>query len=728
IGTNWLSGEERSRLEAVQRDWRLSRPYNANPWIRARHREQTQAGVASAAVPNEKKAPAVAQNVPTTSQTSIFDRTRCVFFTFLCRVSIIYICPEKSKSSAVAQAAVGTTVVATDEHLSAEVKIPEETLPADDREKERRDEEVRAKEQLEVDDDFDAQEKPIDKSPNGRFLKFDEELGRGSFKTVYRGLDTETGVAVAWCELQESKLNRAERQRFREEAEMLKDLQHPNIVRFYDYWERTDPSGKRKLLISLTHALGTLSFTVCFNGSWNEILGETISIFQVLKSWCRQILKGLSFLHSRNPPVIHRDLKCDNIFITGTTGSVKIGDLGLATLKNKSYAKSVIGTPEFMAPEMYEEMYDESVDVYAFGMCLLEMVTGEYPYTECQFPAQIYRKVTTGVKPECFNRIPQQYPEIREIIDRCIRVRREERSTVKQLLADDFFTPEELIGIRVEIKNRDLDLSELNVEIQMQLRVYDEKKRKQYRFKENEGLQFAFDIENDTAEEVVQQMIEQQHIPDEDTKMITKLIKDKVESFKRDREFKIAELKRQREEEERQREEQAIKEEMKARAKEKENAARLEAEQKEAAAAVVASTATLDTAHLHNSQQPTVSPPVTSSTQLSVQQTMSTISATTSTEKIVQTAAAPLVCVVLSFIIVLLLNSILQKISRCSYFVFLNYFFFMCKCVYFQLVSCKLDTAHKTVTFQFAPDSDRPSVIAEKLVGVVQIQRNCAGY
>lgn len=62
---------------------------------------------------------------------------------------------------------------------------------------------------------------------------------------------------------------------------------------------------------------------------------------KVLKSWCRQILKGLAFLHSRSPPIIHRDLKCDNIFITGTTGSVKIGDLGLATLKNRSFAKSV---------------------------------------------------------------------------------------------------------------------------------------------------------------------------------------------------------------------------------------------------------------------------------------------------------------------------------------------------------------------------------------------------
>jgi len=53
----------------------------------------------------------------------------------------------------------------------------------------------------------------------------------------------------------------------------------------------------------------------------------------------------------------------------------------------------ILGTPEFMAPEMYEEHYDESVDVYAFGMCMLEMATSEYPYTECTGPAQIYKKV-----------------------------------------------------------------------------------------------------------------------------------------------------------------------------------------------------------------------------------------------------------------------------------------------------------------------------------------------
>lgn len=48
-----------------------------------------------------------------------------------------------------------------------------------------------------------------------------------------------------------------------------------------------------------------------------------------------------------------------------------------------------------MAPEMYEEKYDEAVDVYAFGMCLLEMATSQYPYSECSSAAHIYRKVTT---------------------------------------------------------------------------------------------------------------------------------------------------------------------------------------------------------------------------------------------------------------------------------------------------------------------------------------------
>lgn len=69
----------------------------------------------------------------------------------------------------------------------------------------------------------------------------------------------------------------------------------------------------------------------------------------------------------------------------GTAENMWLGD--------KKY--TLIGTPEFMAPEMYEERgYSEKVDIYAFGMCLLEMVTGEYPYSECTNAAQVYKKVS----------------------------------------------------------------------------------------------------------------------------------------------------------------------------------------------------------------------------------------------------------------------------------------------------------------------------------------------
>lgn len=99
---------------------------------------------------------------------------------------------------------------------------------------------------------------PIGQSPCGRFFKYDKEVGFGSFKTVFRGLDTHTGVAVAWCELLSKKVKKAERQRFREEADMLKKLQNSNIVRFYDYWETN--VNKRRSIVLVTELMlsGTL--------------------------------------------------------------------------------------------------------------------------------------------------------------------------------------------------------------------------------------------------------------------------------------------------------------------------------------------------------------------------------------------------------------------------------------------------------------------------------------
>ncbi|KAG2399409.1 serine/threonine-protein kinase [Vigna angularis] len=173
---------------------------------------------------------------------------------------------------------------------------------------------------------------------------------------------------------------------------------------------------------------------------------------KAVKGWARQILNGLNYLHSHNPPIMHRDLKCDNIFINGHRGEVKIGDLGLATLIKQTNARSVIGTPEFMAPELYDEHYNELVDIYSFGMCMLELVTSEYPYSECRNSAQIYKKVSSGIKPVALSKLKNQ--EVKSFIEKCL-VPASQRLTAKELLMDNF------LQVTGSLKNRRLPLPDI---------------------------------------------------------------------------------------------------------------------------------------------------------------------------------------------------------------------------------------------------------------------------
>ncbi|KAJ3374821.1 Serine/threonine-protein kinase wnk3 [Allomyces arbusculus] len=281
----------------------------------------------------------------------------------------------------------------------------------------------------EDEDDEDDEHRIIQTDPSGRFQCWDICLGRGAYKEVYKAFDVEEGVEVAWNQLRADYLSRRDIHKVCGEVKLLKLLHHDNIINFFHVWAARGPDGRERVyFITELMTSGTLkSFVRKTKGKLKP---------KVVKNLCRHILRGLAYLHSRQPPIIHRDLKSDNIFINGNNGIAKIGDLGLATIKNKDHISSVLGTPEFMAPELYDERYDERVDIYAFGMCVLELVTKEYPYQECHNQAQIYKRVSAGIKPLALNKVTD--PDTREFIELCIQHDYRLRPSAAELLEHPF--------------------------------------------------------------------------------------------------------------------------------------------------------------------------------------------------------------------------------------------------------------------------------------------------
>ncbi|KHN23258.1 Serine/threonine-protein kinase WNK8 isoform A [Glycine soja] len=270
----------------------------------------------------------------------------------------------------------------------------------------------------------------VEKDPTSRYARYDELLGKGAFKTVFKAFDEVDGIEVAWNRIGVEDVVQTPQQlgKLYSEVHLLKSLKHDNVIKLYNSWV-DDTAGTINMITEL--------FT---SGSLRQYRKKHKNVdMKAIKNWARQILRGLCFLHSQSPPIVHRDLKCDNIFVNGNSGLVKIGDLGLAIVMQQPTARSVIGTPEFMAPELYEEEYNELVDIYSFGMCILEMVTCEYPYSECKNPAQIYKKVTSGIKPAALAKVND--PEVKQFIEKCL-VPASMRLSASELLKDPFLATE----------------------------------------------------------------------------------------------------------------------------------------------------------------------------------------------------------------------------------------------------------------------------------------------
>jgi len=276
---------------------------------------------------------------------------------------------------------------------------------------------------------------------DGRFSRSNKVIGHGSTKIVYHARDEEEGCDVAWNEVIRGTKEEDEWviAKFKNEIKFLESLEHPNIITLLF----KDVSSKRALFITEMLPGGTLKQFVATSKK------KKLQV-KVIKKICKQLLFALNYLHTRDPPVVHSDLKCDNIFIDSHNCEVKVGDFGLSGHCGDQLLTGIHQHRlEFVPPEAMGEgaSYSCKGDVYSFGMCVLEMISGEYPYSECDDGEAIKAKAQAGILPEAFDAIVvDEYrthkTNVKEFISYCLSPI-VKRPNCDELLKDNFVIVDE---------------------------------------------------------------------------------------------------------------------------------------------------------------------------------------------------------------------------------------------------------------------------------------------
>ncbi|WWC87226.1 uncharacterized protein L201_002114 [Kwoniella dendrophila CBS 6074] len=259
-------------------------------------------------------------------------------------------------------------------------------------------------------------------------------IGAGSFGSVFLGMDAHSGLlmAVKQVELPTGSARNEERKQsmvsaLEREIELLKELQHENIVQYLD-----SSADGNYLNIFLEYVPGGSVAALLSNyGAFEEAL---------VKNFVRQILTGLNYLHERE--IIHRDIKGANILVDNK-GGIKISDFGISKKVEsnlmtgpKTNRPSLQGSVFWMAPEIVKQTsYTSKADIWSVGCLIVEMLIGSHPYPNLTQMQAIFRIGSQTPVPEI---PPDISPEAADFLRQTFEIDHNARPTAAQLLEHPF--------------------------------------------------------------------------------------------------------------------------------------------------------------------------------------------------------------------------------------------------------------------------------------------------
>ncbi|BGO91424.1 ATP binding [Rhodotorula toruloides] len=289
--------------------------------------------------------------------------------------------------------------------------------------------------EVEDDETSEEEDEPGTAKPESKGMKWIKGalIGAGSFGSVYLGMNPMTGslMAVKQVELPTGKTHNEERKKgmleaLEREIELLKDLQHENIVQYLD----SSMDGQH-LNIFLEYVPGGSVAALLQNyGAFEEAL---------VSKFVRQILTGLDYLHERE--IIHRDIKGANILVDNK-GNIKISDFGISkkvedTLLTgaKVHRPSLQGSVYWMAPEVVKQTaYTSKADIWSLGCLVVEMLTGAHPWANLTQMQAIFR-IGSSVRPTVPDDISS---EADDFLEQTFEIEHTDRPSAKELLQHGF--------------------------------------------------------------------------------------------------------------------------------------------------------------------------------------------------------------------------------------------------------------------------------------------------
>lgn len=254
-------------------------------------------------------------------------------------------------------------------------------------------------------------------------------IGSGSHGCVFKAQDTVTGQIFA-VKMADIEIHTAEDKQFAErleaELQICKDLRHPHIVRYLGH-EYMDA----KLCIKLEFVPG---------GSLLALLSEFGPLEGVMmQTASRGLVEGLNYLHTHNPPVVHRDIKGANVLVD-TDFCVKLADFGCSKRSSDTQSFVTIGSVPWMAPEVINQKsgHGRKADIWSLGCTLIEMATAEKPWGADKFNNIMFALHHIGMSEET-PPVPEALPPAgRDIVAQCVQRDPSDRMGAQELLEHEF--------------------------------------------------------------------------------------------------------------------------------------------------------------------------------------------------------------------------------------------------------------------------------------------------